>query len=300
MLYLQAGRFSPGWALHEYREQAQRDFGRPRWPVNGPGNQGSVLIHSEQGLGDTIQFCRYALKVAAEGARVTLMVQQPLLGVMQTLGHNITVIADTPEPPATDFQCPLMSLPEIFGTSLGTVPAPIPYLAVELGRVVSWRQRLGSTGFRIGVCWRGSNMPSAVGKDFPVALLQTIAQVPDVRLISLQKGSGVEQLGELPPGMRVEDLGPDFDSGATGFLDTVAVMECLDLIITCDTSVAHLAGALGRPTWIALKHVSDWRWLTERDDTPWYPTARLFRQPRAGDWAAVFDSMLTCLRLQIR
>ena len=142
-------------------------------------------------------------------------------------------------------------------------------------------------------------MPSAVGKDFPVALLQTIAQVPDVRLISLQKGSGVEQLGELPPGMRVEDLGPDFDSGTTGFLDTVAVMECLDLIITCDTSVAHLAGALGRPTWIALKHVADWRWLTERNDTPWYPTVCLFRQPRAGDWSSVFDSMLGRLRSQL-
>lgn len=300
MLHLQTGRFSSGWALHECREQAHRDFGRPRWPVNGPGNQGSVLIHSEQGLGDTIQFCRYALEVAAEGAHVTLMVQQPLLGVMRTLGRHISVIADTPDPPATDFQCPLMSLPQIFGTSLSTIPTPIPYLAAEPERVITWRRRLGLAGFKVGICWRGSNMPSAVGKDFPVALLRSIARAPDVRLISLQKGAGVEQLRELPPGMCVEDLGPDLDSGATGFLDTVAVMESLDLIITCDTSVAHLAGALGRPTWIALKHVSDWRWLTGRSDTPWYPTACLFRQPRAGDWPSVFESMLARLLLQIR
>ena len=299
MLHLQTGRLSSGWTLHECREQAQRDFGRPRWPVNGPGNQGSVLIHSEQGLGDTVQFCRYALEVAAEGARVTLMVQQPLLGVMQTLGRHITVIADTPDPPPTDFQCPLMSLPLVFGTSLRTIPAPVPYLAADPERVISWRQRLGPAGFKLGICWRGSNMPSAVGKDFPVTLLQSIARVPDIRLVSLQKGAGVEQLRDLPQGVSVEDLGSDFDSGATGFLDTVAVMESLDLIITCDTSVAHLAGALGRPTWIALKHVSDWRWLTERSDTPWYPTVCLFRQPRAGDWSAVFDSMLARLLLQM-
>ncbi len=226
------------------------------------------------------------------------MVQQPLLGVMQSLGAGITVIADTPSPPATDYQCPLMSLPHAFDTDLGNIPAATPYLAAEPERLMVWRKRLGSTGFKIGVCWHGSGLPAAVGKPYPIALLASIAQMPAVRLISLQKGSGVEQLKDLPQGMRVEELG-EFDNGETGFLDTAAVMECLDLIITCDTSVAHLAGALGRPTWIALKHVADWRWLTDRTDSPWYPSVRLFRQPRAGDLGAVFASMLSQLQERI-
>jgi len=223
------------------------------------------------------------------------MVQQPLLGVMQTLGTEVTVIADTPTPPASDLQCPLMSLPHVFDTNAASIPSKIPYLAADPRRVREWRERLGPSGFKIGVCWHGSGLPAAVGKAFPLAMLAPIAQIGGVRLISLQKGLGVEQLARLPPNMRVQDLGSQFDAGETGFLDAAAVMECLDLIITCDTSIAHLAGALGRPTWIALKWVSDWRWLTDRDDSPWYPSARLFRQTDSGNWRGVFEGMQAAL-----
>jgi hypothetical protein len=299
LVHLQMGQFSPGWELCERREQARRDFGRPRWHPSAHAGSVRVLLHSEQGLGDTLQFCRYAPLVAASGAQVTLMVQQPLLGIMRTLGSGITVIADTSTPPPSDLQCPLMSLPHAFQTSATTIPAQIPYLAAQSQRILEWRARLGRFGFKIGVCWHGSGLPAAVGKAFPLAMLAPIAQLPGVRLVSLQKGLGVEQLKQLPRHMRVEKLGGQFDAGETGFLDTAAVMECLDLIITCDTSIAHLAGALGRPTWLALKSVSDWRWLTDCDDTPWYPSVHLFRQRRAGDWQGVFESMRLKLQDQI-
>jgi len=291
LVYLQTGQFSPGWELLEHRDQARRDFGRARWHPKTHVEGVRVLLHSEQGLGDTLQFCRYASLVAACGAQVTLMVQQPLLGVMKTLCSGITVIADTPNPPPSDLQCPLMSLPHAFRTSATSIPAKIPYLAAERRRVIEWRERLGQSGFKIGICWHGSGLPAAVGRAFPLGALAPIAQVPGVRLLSLQKGLGIEQLKQLPQDMCIEQLGPQFDAGETGFLDTAAVMECLDLIITCDTSVAHLAGALGRPTWIVLKHVSDWRWLTDRDDTPWYSSVRLFRQSSPGDWEGVFDAI---------
>jgi tetratricopeptide (TPR) repeat protein len=296
MVHLRKGQFSPGWELFEYREQARRDFGRPRWHPSTHAGAVRVLLHSEQGLGDTLQFCRYAPLVAALGARVTLMVQRPLVSLVQTLGSGISVIADTATPPTPDFQCSLLSLPHAFRTSASNIPTQIPYLAAEPPRVRQWRERLGPSGFKIGVCWHGSGLPAAVGKPFPLAKLAPIAQLAGVRLISLQKGLGVEQLQQLPPNMFVEDLGTRFDAGNTGFLDTAAIMESLDLVITCDTSVAHLAGALGRPTWIALKHVADWRWLTDRDDSPWYPSVRLFRQLRAGDWCSVFDRMLSTLQ----
>lgn len=295
LVHLQLGEFSPGWALMEYREQARRDFGRPRWHPGCSKVLVHVLIHSEQGLGDTLQFARYAPLVSRHGVQVTLMVQQPLLGVMQTLAPEITVIADAPTPPPSDMQCPLMSLPYAFQTNTASIPVKIPYLAADPRRVTEWRERLGSSGFKIGVCWHGSGLPAAVGKAFPLAMLSPIAQMSGVRLISLQKGLGVEQLAQLPPQMRIETLGSQFDAGETGFLDTAAVMECLDLIITCDTSIAHLAGALGRPTWIALKWVSDWRWLTDCDDSPWYPSVRLFRQTDSGDWRGVFVGMQAAL-----
>jgi tetratricopeptide (TPR) repeat protein len=299
LVLLQIGKFSRGWELFEYREQARRDFGRPRWHPSTHVGTVRVLLHSEQGLGDTLQFCRYAPLVAELGAQVTLMVQQPLLGVMKTLDSRITVIADTFTPPPSDLQCPLMSLPHAFQTNATSIPTKIPYLAAEPQRVMRWRERLGQTGFKVGVCWHGSGVPAAVGKPFPLAMLAPIAQLTGVRLISLQKGLGNEQLRQLPRDMRIEELGPEFDAGDTGFLDTAAVMECLDLIITCDTSVVHLAGALGRPTWMVLKHVADWRWLTDRDDTLWYPSVRLFRQPSHRDWQNVFDRMRLALQDRI-
>jgi len=157
-------------------------------------------------------------------------------------------------------------------------------------RVVEWRRRLGAGDRLIGLRWQGSTRRVDIGRSFPLVCAGALAAVPGVRLISLQKGPGTEQLQSLPASMRVADLGVDFEpDAANAFLDAAAVMCCLDLVITSDTSIAHLAGALGCPTWVALKHMPDWRWLLDREDSPWYPTLRLFRQREPGDWQDVFE-----------
>jgi hypothetical protein len=165
-------------------------------------------------------------------------------------------------------------------------------LGADADRVAAWRTRIGRHGRRIGIAWQGNPTAAAErGRSIPLRDFLPLAQVPDVRLISLQKHHGVDQLAHLPEGLRIETLGDDFDAGPDAFIDTAAVMQSLDLVITSDTSVAHLAGALGRPVWVALQHVPDWRWLLEGDDCPWYPTMRLFRQTARGDWRGVFERM---------
>jgi hypothetical protein len=151
-----------------------------------------------------------------------------------------------------------------------------------------WTSRVGIEGFKIGICWQGSTIRTGIGRSFPLNALRPISTLPNVRLISLQRGAGVEQLRELPAGMHVETF-EGFDDGPDAFIDTAALMEVLDLVITCDTSIAHVAGALGRPAWVAVKRVPDWRWMLDRDDNPWYPTLRLFRQAIPGDWKPVFE-----------
>jgi hypothetical protein len=187
---------------------------------------------------------------------------------------------------------PLMSLPLAFGTTRHTIPAPISYLKAQPQRVEKWRARIGANGFRIGICWQGA--ASIAGRSFPLSLLGPISKMENVRLISLQKGLGCEQIASAS--VAVEEPGSDFDSGREGFLDTAAVMEIVDLVITLDTSLAHLAGALGRPVWVALKFVPDWRWFLESQQSPWYPRMRLFRQREAGDWTGVFADMQAALR----
>lgn len=294
LCYLQMGDFASGWELYEWRKRLSPPIGarslpQPEWT----GEQGlegkSILIYAEQGLGDALQFSRYALLVAARGARVILAARRPLHALLRTLASSIELIDEDAVPPATDYQIALMSLPRAFATRLESVPAQAAYLSADPSRVQRWRQRLGSHGLKIGVCWQGSRTRIDIGRSFALSLLAPVAAIPGVRLISLQKGHGTEQLQRLPADIRVETLGDEFDVGPDAFLDTAAVMQSLDLIVTCDTSVAHLAGALGRPTWLALRHAPDWRWLLHRQDSPWYPTMTLYRQRRRGDWSEVFD-----------
>jgi hypothetical protein len=203
--------------------------------------------------------------------------------------------------PAFDVQAPLMSLPMLLGTTRENVPADIPYLSAEPGRVEKWKARLdGLSGLKVGVAWQGNpHFSWDHWRSFPLAALAPLAAVEGVRLVSLQKGPGVEQLRELKGRFAVEELeGLDAEGGA--FLDTAAAMKCLDLVVTADTAAAHLAGALGVPAWVALSAVADWRWLLGREDTPWYPTLRLFRQQTLGDWAGVFDRMAEGLRELVR
>jgi hypothetical protein len=200
------------------------------------------------------------------------------------------VIARGTPPPSYDFHMPLMSLPAALRMSEAAIPADVPYLRAEPERAAAWRERLGQNGFKIGVAWQGRpGVAIDRGRSIPLRCFRPLARLPGLRLISLQKNHGVDQIENLPEGFAVETLGADFDAGSDAFLDTAAVMEDLDLVITSDTAIAHLAGALGRPVWLVLRHMPDWRWQLMREDSPWYPTARLFRQRRAGEWDEVFE-----------
>ena len=290
------GKFDSGWEAHEWRKRTYKKIGARRYPQpEWTGAQDlagkTLFIHWEQGLGDTIQFCRYAKLAQARGARVIVSVQDGLVRLLKDLSPAVEIIDSKSTPTHFDYHVALLSLPLAFKTGGGDIPADVCYLRAEPDRRETWKQKLGGHGFKIGIAWRGSQLGAELGKSFSIACLQGIAKLPTVRLISLQKHEGSEELAGLPEGMSVETLGEDFDCGPHAFLDTAAVMENLDLVITTDTSIAHMAGALGRPTWVALKHVPDWRWLLDRDDSPWYPTLRLFRQQRRDDWTSVFAAM---------
>jgi tetratricopeptide (TPR) repeat protein len=303
MARLLDGRFREGWSDYEWRWQAN---GAPTRPViDAPVWEGEdlagrrIAVYAEQGLGDVIQFARYLPLLVRRGAAVTFLASPKLVRLLRPLSSEIEVVASTERSCSFDFQCALLSLPLRLGTELSTIPGEIPYLRAEEHLVERWARELGGDGFKIGIAWQGKREQAInLGRSIPLSEFAALCQVPDVRLISLQKGDGLEQLLHLPPSLKLETLA-SFDEGPDAFVDTAAVMENLDLIITSDTAVAHLAGALGRPTWIALKSVPDWRWLLDRADSPWYPTIRLFRQETEGDWNSVFSRMREELRSQI-
>ena len=293
-LLLLSGRYEAGWEFYEWRSRlpgapVMHRTPRPRWNGAAAIRGKTLFVYPDQGLGDTIQFSRYAKLAELEGADVVMSVQSGLRRLLSTLSPTIRILAETEVPGEYDYHCPLASLPRAFKTNVDNIPAPVPHLSADGDRTGFWRRRLGADGFKIGICWQGST--TLIGRSFPLHLFRGISSLPSVRLISLQRGEGTEQLAGLTRPCMVEVPGEDFDSGADAFLDTAAIMQSLDLVITCDTSIAHLAGALGRPVWVALKRVPDWRWMLEREDSPWYPAARLFRQKAAGNWQDVFDAM---------
>ena len=285
--------FGQGLVDYEWRKRARQPvanhaFQQPLWLGESDLAGRTILIHGEQGLGDTIQFCRYIPLLHERGAVVLFAPQKQLRGLMRSLQGGPAIV-DIDDPSlAFDAHCPLLSLPLALRTDLATIPNHVPYLAAEAERVERWSQAIGQDEFRIGICWQGSTNKADVGRSFPVSEFRGVAGLGGIRLISLHKGAGENQLATLPEGMGVETLGEGFDASPDAFLDTAAAMQCCDLIITSDTAVAHLAGALARPTWVALQRVPDWRWMLDRPDTPWYPTMRLFRQKAAGDWQGVF------------
>jgi tetratricopeptide (TPR) repeat protein len=286
------GDLGEGFRLYEWRKKLPvpieaRNYPQPLWTGAEDIAGKTLFVYVEQGLGDTIHFYRYALMARARGARVILAVQDCIRRLMQDAGDDVEILDSSGVPPAFDYHAPLMSLPLAFATAIDSIPAPVPYLRAQPERVQSWAAKIGGQGFRIGICWQGGG--AIAGRSFALASLAAISQIENVRLISLQKGEGVDQIESS--GLRVETLGDDFDTGPDAFLDSAAVMASLDLVITADTAIAHLAGALGVPAWVALKYVPDWRWFLERDDSPWYPQLVLFRQPAPGDWASVFSQM---------
>jgi tetratricopeptide (TPR) repeat protein len=293
LVWLLLGDYERGWPEYEWRWRA-KEFGRlpytqPAW--DGSPLQGrTILLHAEQGLGDTLQFARYAAPVKACGGRVVLLCLKPLRQILAGL-PGVDELAVAREPlPAFDVYAPLLSLPALLGTTLETVPCQVPYLAADPALVEHWGRELGrKPGFRVGIVWQGN--PDNRGdrqRSIPLRHFAPLAAVPGVRLLSLQKGAGVEQLRAIAGSFLVDDLGGRLDEAAGPFMDTAAVLKNLDLLVTADTATAHLAGAMAVPTWLALSAVSDPRWLLGRADSPWYPTVRLFRQARFGDWDPVF------------
>jgi hypothetical protein len=250
----------------------------------------TLLLSAEQGLGDTIQFSRFASVLSGNGARIVLQTQPALALLLARLEGAPVVVPHGAPLPAHDVRCALLSVPSVLGLRQDTIPAPVPYLSADPARIATWRETLAShaTGFRIGIAWRGR--PSAVvdqGRSIALREMLALARIPGVRLISLQKDVEAEERSDLNGAGAL--VLPGLDDGADAFLDTAAVMASLDLVVTSDTAIAHLAGALGRPVWVALKAVPEWRWLREREDSPWYPTMRLYRQSKAGDWSSVFE-----------
>ena len=294
------GQLERGWPEFEWRwktvsKQNARDFKKPQWCGELIPNK-VVLLHAEQGLGDTIQFCRL-VSLAADRAHVVLEVQRPLLGLLRGLAGVREMVAHGDPLPHFDAHSPLLSLPRALKIGIDQIPAGVPYLMAEPDRVVRWRQAIPRSGFRVGIVWQVNPKSEHLRpRSVPLSYFAALARIPGVRLISLQKTPGLDDLGEFAD--EIVSLG-NFDDGADAFLDTAAVMENLDLIITADTATAHLAGALGRPTWVALRHVPHWVWLTDRCDSPWYPSVKLFRQQHRDDWRPVFASIERDLRLLV-
>jgi tetratricopeptide (TPR) repeat protein len=289
LVLLSRGDFARGFAEYEWRKRRatatdRRDFARQLWLGEGNIAGKTILLHAEQGYGDTIQFVRYAPMVAARGAKVMLEVQGSLTPLLSgTPGVSAVVSRREPLPPF-DLHCPLMSLPLSFRTSLDTVPSVTPYIHAPADRIEKWRPRLPGDGFRVGLVWSGSSThKNDHNRSVALSKLAPLLDNAAVQFVSLQRDlrDGDRKILQALPNVRA--LGPELQD----FADTAAVISRLNLVISVDTGVAHLTGALGKPVWILLPFIAEWRWLEGRDDSPWYPSARLFRQPKVDDWESV-------------
>ncbi|MDP7097765.1 MAG: tetratricopeptide repeat protein [Rhodospirillales bacterium] len=295
---LLTGRLTEGWKEYEWRwrtryfEPLVRDFGRPAWDGSEAAGK-RILIHAEQGYGDTIQFIRYAPMVAAKGGCVIVESPPRLEKLIESMPAVEVVVARGEEPPPFDLHVPLLSLPKLFATTLQTIPAEVPYLIPAAAAAGKWRKRMArSARARVGLAWQGDpRYPNDRRRSPGLEPFLPLFETPGVDFYSVQTGPGMEALGQHRLGGMVEDLGPELGD----FADTAAAFVNLDLLITSDTAVPHLAGALGKPVWLALPYVPDWRWLMEGEKSPWYPTMRLFRQTSPGDWDGVFDRVARAL-----
>jgi len=299
LVQLLTGDFYGGWREYEWRwknkglELFKRDFAQPLWLGETEIEGKTILLHSEQGFGDTIQFSRYVPLIAARGARVLLEVPAPLKDLVVSLAGVAQVISAQDEPPRFDLHCPLLSLPLALGTRMETIPAHVPYFAVPAESMRRWHAALGSKHrLRIGLAWSGGPRHK---KDANRSIkLHSLLPFLDVEadFISLQKDVRADDATVLQGRTDLAHFGDKLDT----FADTAAVIGSLDLVISVDTSVAHLAGALAKPVWILLPFLPDWRWLLDREDSPWYPTARLFRQNAPGDWSSVISLVVLELK----
>lgn len=281
------GDLTGGWPGYDRRSDTLDvppvSYGKPRWD-GSPLDGRTILLAAEQGLGDTIQFIRYAPLIQKTASRVIVHCPRPLAKLLDGCDGIDQLIFEGDELPDFEIEAPLLSLPRILGTTAETIPADVPYLAANDDLVAKWQKwRADIDGFTVGICWQGNrDYPRDNERSPRLQAFAPLAAIPGVKLVSLQKGDGCEQISDV--GFDVIEPGDDFDGAAGAFMDTAALMMNLDLIVTSDTAIPHLAGALGVPVWLALPFLPDWRWLLDREDSPWYPSMRLFRQPAIGDW----------------
>ncbi|WP_165227248.1 tetratricopeptide repeat protein [Aquisphaera insulae] len=291
---LQKGDFVRGWEAYEARwgcpEHIQAELPLPLWDGRPLGGK-TVLLRAEQGLGDVIQFLRFAPMIRERDGRVAVCCPRTLLALAATCPGVSRVYTDDKPPvdPEIVCQAAIMSLPYLLGITLETIPATVPYLHPDPSLVADWSEKLRpEIGLKVGVVWQGNpDHKKDYLRSFRLSRFEPLAGIPGVRLYSLQKNVGADQLEEMKGRFPIRDLGRDCAS----FMDTAAAIANLDLVIAPDTAVAHLASALGKPAWVVLPFAAEWRWLMDRQDTPWYPSMRLFRQPRWGDWDSVFRSV---------
>jgi len=296
---LQMGQLEAGWQKYEWRwersriKASRRNFAQPLWLGDFSIDGKTVLLHAEQGLGDTLQFCRYAALMSKLGAKVVLEVPRELMRLMATLDGVDQLVEAGHTLPSFDCHCPLLSLPLAFKTDLDSIPSTTPYLCADAEAARQWRERLHAPAdarLKVGLVWAGGNRPHVAElrkndarRSIAFARLAPLLDVPNVQFFSLQKGPAAQQLESDERGQHVIDYTEELDD----FADTAALVANLDLVIAVDTSTAHLAGALDKPVWILNRFDTCWRWMLERTDTPWYPRARLFRQLALGDWDSV-------------
>jgi len=283
------GNLAEGWREYEWRQKlvaAPRVFAQPQWRGEAADGK-TLLIHAEQGFGDTLQFCRYAEMAAARGLRVIMEVQTPLVRLLRSLPAGIAVFGRGDELPPFDLHCPMLGMPLALGTVLDTIPGGAPYLHADAAAVASWLERLAAlpgSGPRVGLVWAGNptNSPVMAARDRQRSIaperLAPLLAIPGLRFFSLQKGEPA-----APAGFPLTDFMGEMED----FADTAALVANLDLVVSVDTAVVHLAAAMGKPVWVMDRFDPCWRWLTGRRDSPWYPSVRLYRQPRAGDWESV-------------
>ena len=297
LVELTLGNYEQGWKLFEWRwksfsKKCVREFSESLWLGDFSISGKTVLIYSEYGLGDVIQFCRYIKMIKDLGATVILEVDSPLVSLLSTLKTDVTIIEECSSLPAIDFQCPMMSLPLAFKTTVESIPSDIPYLFVDVDKQRVWKERLGTkTKKRIGFVCSGSTIhKDDTKRSVPLHLLKPLLDLP-FEFHLLQKEIRSDDEAFLAENSQIQTHQEDL----IDFSDTAALIKEMDLVISVDTSVAHLAGALGCPVWILIAWKPDWRWLLDRTDSPWYPTATLFRQPEMGSWESVISDV--CQRL---
>ena len=310
-LRLLQGDWAQGWPEYECRWKTKEcpgwSFPQPQWDGTDLAGR-TILLLAEQGLGDTLHFIRYAPLVKQRGGTVIVECQPALIRILSSIEGIDSFVARGLPLPEFDVHASLLSLPGLFHTTVDNLPATVPYVHTDPALIEEWRPKLSQPNdqesdighrtsnikrvFKVGIAWQGN--PLFIGdrhRSVPLLHFASLAKVAGVQLISLQKGAGSEQLLDIAGKFQVLDLGSHLDEACGAFMETAAVMKNLDLVITSDTAIAHLAGALAVPVWVALSFMPDWRWMLRRHDSPWYPTMRLFRQTRRGQWPDVFAEM---------